>query len=174
MFANKLHRQQLPDSLLLCYVHHNLQVSTTAASSSTAPTISSTPSSITGPMTTSNRTAATVQASVAAVSENAFKLTFSLDTPGVVKYLVVYGNMYARFGDRYVVFDNGVSLVSSSSIYSTTVFCGHCLVTGDCKTQRLSHILHLSQTHCCSCIGPLHLPTLDALLHTSMLMSLYL
>lgn len=44
--------------------------------------------------------------SVAAAGEDALSLTFGVDGPGLVHYLVVYGNMYARFMDAYVVFDN--------------------------------------------------------------------
>lgn len=49
--------------------------------------------------------------SPAAVSagEASFKLTFSMDQPGTLNYLVLYKSLFARFLDTYVVFDNQVS-----------------------------------------------------------------
>lgn len=51
---------------------------------------------------------AAVRATSSATSEATFDLTFQMNAAGTVKFLVLYANMYARFMDTYVVFDNAV------------------------------------------------------------------
>lgn len=52
---------------------------------------------------------ATVRASSTGIAESTFELTFQINEAGTVQFLVMYANMYARFMDTYVVFDNTVS-----------------------------------------------------------------
>lgn len=44
------------------------------------------------------------------VAEAAFDLTFQMNAPGTVQFLVMHSKVYARFMDTYVVFDNAVRL----------------------------------------------------------------
>lgn len=44
------------------------------------------------------------------VAEAAFDLTFQMNAPGTVKFLVMHSKIYTRFMDTYVVFDNTVRL----------------------------------------------------------------
>lgn len=52
---------------------------------------------------------AAVRASSGSAAEAAFELSLQMNSPGAVKFLVMYAKVYARFMDTYVVFDNTVS-----------------------------------------------------------------
>jgi hypothetical protein len=49
---------------------------------------------------------------VKAASEYSFDLSFSLDRPGSLTYVVAYQSMFARFDNNYVVFDTSVPDIS--------------------------------------------------------------
>lgn len=44
------------------------------------------------------------------VTEASFDLTFQMNAPGTVKFIVMHSKVYTRFMDTYVVFDNAVRL----------------------------------------------------------------
>jgi hypothetical protein len=51
---------------------------------------------------TSNR----LTSSVTSTAENSFVLSFNLNTPGAVKFLVLQASLYSRFEQRYAVWNN--------------------------------------------------------------------
>jgi hypothetical protein len=72
---------------------------------------------------------ATVRASSTGIAESTFELTFQINQAGTVQFLVMYANMYARFMDTYVVFDNTVS--------TATQLLRECSLRGECTRSLL-------------------------------------
>lgn len=86
-------------------------------------------------------------ASVTPAGESSFTLSFSLDRPGVVNFLVLYSSMMARFVNTYVAFDNDpgdpAALISSD----LAAFSDGVVARGSCA------VMHAGVLATCS-IGP--------------------
>jgi hypothetical protein len=106
-------------------------------------------------------------ARVTAASENAFNLTFTLDRPGTLNFLVLYSSLVARYVDTYVAFDNtaptdaALLLASDLAAFSDGVVArGSCAVAnaGNATSCRIGPVMagDTSDTFACSPAASCH------------------
>lgn len=70
-------------------------------------------------------------------TEATFDLTFSTASPGSIRFVVLYAQMYARFVDTYLVFDN---TVSGSMRVVLAATCQQCLCVYACFIMRRASV----------------------------------
>lgn len=87
---------------------HNAHVTQVATGALAAPQAGS-PSLLTDPavrMERATNETRVMSATVASAGDASFNLTFSLDRPGYLNFIVMYKSMAARYMNAYVAFDN--------------------------------------------------------------------
>jgi hypothetical protein len=75
-----------------------------------------------------------------AAGENSFNLTFSLDRPGTLNFLVLYSAMLARYGDAFVAFDNLPSDPASLLASDLAEFSGGVIARGSCAVASAGSV----------------------------------
>ena len=75
-------------------------------------------------------------ASVWAAGESAFNLSFALDRPGTINFLVLYASLLARHVTTYVAFDNNPGDVGALATSDLAAFSDGVVARGSCAVTQ--------------------------------------